>query len=71
MAKKKTYAVTVKITREVVLFVEARRPNGAKDAVVTDTFDAPWDNPWRDQDDMFAPTHFDPKTMEVTDVRPA
>ena len=70
MAKKKTFAVTVKITREVTLFVDARRAGGAEEAVKTHDFTGAWENPWAYQDDTPAPTRFDPRTMEIIDVRP-
>jgi hypothetical protein len=67
MAKMKTFAVEVEITKKVLLFVEARRPGGAEALVQTEEG---WSEATRYHDeDEGLPRWFDPSTMKITDVR--
>ncbi len=67
MAKVKTYAVPVTITRTVFVYIEARRPQGAAEKIQTEQG---WAEAIRyDDDDL--PFNFDPKTMTVGTPREA
>lgn len=60
MAKVKTFVVPVTITREVLVFVDARRPNGALEALQTE-------EGWREATAYMdsVPYRFDDKTMTL------
>jgi hypothetical protein len=68
MAKMKTFAVEVEITRKETFFITARRPNGAIEKIKTE-------EGWREATsynyDDGLPFYFDPKSMQVTKVREA
>lgn len=66
MAKIKSYAVTVQITNEVTVFINARSPKGAAEALQEDQ----WNESVRYHEDFPMPRYFDPKNMRVSDVRP-
>jgi hypothetical protein len=68
MAKMKTFAVEVEVTRREILFVEARRPNGAAEKIQTE-------EGWREATsynyDDGLPSYFDPKSMKIIKVKEA
>lgn len=67
MAKMKTWVVTVQVTRELTLFVEARRAGGAQEKLESEEG---WREATRYQDDEVAvPVRFDPRTMKVLNVK--
>jgi hypothetical protein len=66
MAKMKTYAVEVEVTTKHVLFIEARRPNGAAERLLTEDG---WNEAiaWRDEDWL----QFQRRNAKVVRVREA
>ena len=67
MAKMKTFAVEVEITVKRTIFVEARRPNGAVEALQTREG---WAQATAYTDDPVLEGYFEaPKDMVVTQVR--
>ncbi len=64
MAKTKVFAVDVEYTIRRTLFVKARRPNGAREALLTNEG---WQDAIRYLDDSCLP--FSPNGVAITEVR--
>lgn len=67
MSKLKTYAVTVEVTTEVVVFVDARSPRRAEEIAQTDEG---WAGATRYGYGDDTPHRFNPRNMSVVKVRP-
>ena len=66
MAKMKTFAVTVEITVERTLIVEARKPNGAAERALTD--EGWWDAMRYEEDVDLRHYRSDAKVVRVREV---